>query len=132
MAVASNYMWIPANDSSSLGMYAGSALASVIVPADHWKVAFGDESDAFTSVEVPPWMQLWAACPSLRVGGVRGLLPPELASFPSGTWIFWTWSRLLEYLSGKLTEVRTPVVGSSSSDDEEGEEPSNMIYNHIK
>ena len=32
-------------------------------------------------------MQLWAACPPLRVGDVRGLLPPELASLPAGTWI---------------------------------------------
>ena len=40
MAVASNYMWVPANNRSSLGMYAGSALASVIVPADQWKVEF--------------------------------------------------------------------------------------------
>ena len=87
MPVASNYMWVPANNRSSLGMYAGSALASVIVPSDHWKVAFCDESNAFTSVEVPPWMQLWAACPPLRVGDVRGLLPPDLASLPSAAWI---------------------------------------------
>merc|ERR1719341_1846285 len=42
---------------------------------------------------------------------------------PSGTWIFWTMSRLLRYPQGKLGDVKTPDVGSSGTSlPDDGEE----------
>lgn len=59
MAVAANYMWVEAAARSNMGMHAGASLASGVVMHDTWHLAASDESNAFTVVVVPEWMQLW-------------------------------------------------------------------------
>ena len=78
MAVAANYMWIEAAARSNLGTHAGALLASAIVLHGSWHLAASDESNAFTVVVVPEWMQLWCSAPPVRARDIRALLPEEL------------------------------------------------------
>ncbi|CAK0884637.1 unnamed protein product, partial [Prorocentrum cordatum] len=56
MMVASNYMFQDVRPREEHGLHGGAALASVRVPSDFLSASAFDESNAFTSVEVPEWM----------------------------------------------------------------------------
>ncbi|CAK0868950.1 unnamed protein product [Prorocentrum cordatum] len=58
MMVASNYMFQDVRPREEHELHGGAALASVHVPSDFVSASAFDESNAFTSVEVPEWM--WA------------------------------------------------------------------------
>ena len=78
------------------GLHGGAALASVHVPSDFLSASAFDESNAFTSVEVPEWMWGWQAVPPVRAGLIWAALPWEgRERAKPGDWIYPLWKRLV-------------------------------------
>eukprot|EP00959_Pyramimonas_sp_CCMP1952_P100280 2097385-Pyramimonas_sp.AAC.1 len=75
MMVASNYMFQDVRPREEHGLHGGAALASVRVPSDFLSASAFDESNAFTSVEVPEWMWAWQAVPPIRASLIWAALP---------------------------------------------------------
>ena len=59
-------------------MEGAGALTRTSVSSDAWQVACCDQSNAFTAVAVPAWMQLYQATPPLPAARVWHLLPAQL------------------------------------------------------
>ncbi|CAK0808808.1 unnamed protein product [Prorocentrum cordatum] len=94
--VAANYMYLDVRSREEHGLHGGAALANVHLPSDALCAAACDQSNAFTSVEVPEWMWAWQAVPPLRAGLVWDALPWELRDrVCPGTWIYPMWKRLV-------------------------------------
>ena len=78
MVVSANYWFLDVRTLADLGLYGGSALASVWSPDNSWSLSTFDENNAFTRVLTPEWMYAWNAVPPLRAWRVWELLEEAL------------------------------------------------------
>ena len=75
MACATNYLMCSGKQRENHGLHGGGALANTHIESDNAMGAAMDESNAFTSVETPPWMWSYMACPPVKLADVISLVP---------------------------------------------------------
>ena len=80
MAVPTNFVWRDVSERRDHGLGGGGALSLIHAPGMQVSMARCDESNAFSSVELPDWMWPWMATPAVPAAAVWELLPSALQS----------------------------------------------------